>query len=188
VAWFWRPFVGGVFAVSMLAQQPPVVVRPDFSGHWAAEPSTEQPKPTIWQDPAHPSVHVVRRPPGPGLGQTFIARQDAAVLVIETSAGGTLQRLTVHLDGSESSDTVGTVETVSKATWQDSTLVILTRGAAVDWGTPGELKRVLRLDADGKLSVETTMQMLSSTTRYRRTDTRYTSPEGHAAPVIAYVK
>jgi hypothetical protein len=155
--------------VAANARQAPVA-RPDFSGHWVVDPTAEVPKPTTAQDPTRPNARGVRHPPGPGFGRVFTARQSGTVLVIDNSESGSVLRMTIHLDGSESPDKIRNVDIVSRATWQGTTLVIVTRGKDVDWGTPTEVKRVLRFDDARSLSVATTTAAGFSTAIYRRSD------------------
>lgn len=97
-------------------------------------------------------------------GQTFTLTQDAATLKVERMQGETPYTLTYKLDGSESKNTTpgrqggqGS-ESIAKATWEGSTLVINITQTMNMGGQSMNMqsKQVLSLAADGSLVVETT--------------------------------
>jgi hypothetical protein len=87
---------------------------------------------------------------------TFVARQDAKVLVIERKVGSKPVTVTTtyQLDGSISRNLEAVIETISTAKWEGERLVIITTAAT---GEPGQVKRVMSLAADGSLVIETTI-------------------------------
>jgi len=95
-----------------------------------------------------------------GWGQTPSITQDATTLTVEYPGFGqnaTAQKFVVKLDGSDSknSQTFGanTMESISKATWEGSKLVITTTQEFN--GTKIETKRVLAMEG-ANLVIETT--------------------------------
>jgi hypothetical protein len=116
--------------------------RPDFSGEWA-----------------------ISGAPSGVLGERFVAKQDAKMLVLDltVAALGRPVRATYALDGSESknmnpspSSDVADEPIFSRVSWEGARLVILTRGTRLVNGKPIESKRVLTLGNDGTLTIERT--------------------------------
>jgi len=126
--------------------------RPDFSGEWvlSRERST--------QTRTGLSVTSVSGL----LGEKFSAKQDAKTLTLDISlaALGRPIRAVYNLDGTESHNlnpgASGQPDEpiVSSATWESDKLVIRTRGTALMDGKPLETRRVMWIDADGRLTIE----------------------------------
>jgi len=144
--------------------------RPDFSGKWAVD--IQASSPGLVPDGVverRASLLIPRSTPGgrPSFASAFTARQDASNLTVERKVGVGVDQtdLTVvyRLDGSASMNLEGKANTVSTATWRNGTLTILTRLAEVNGETVGvnlartsQLERVMSLDANGRLLIETT--------------------------------
>jgi len=147
-------FVTLVVISSPMLWQP----HPDFSGKWALSLSDE-PKPSE-PPPAVPtgSEKVRIRPPHltGTLGTDFAIRQSDQSLEIVRRVGGSIETVTYKLDGSESRNSEGPVQTSSTAKWDGDHLVITTRLAIVDANSVDVLTRVFWLNPDGALVIETT--------------------------------
>ena len=141
-----------VLSGAFIAAQPP----PDFSGEWvlAKERST--------QTRTGLSVTSVTGL----LGEKFSAKQDSKTLTLDISlaALGRPIRAVYNLDGTESRNmnpgAPGQPDEpiVSTAIWDGDKLVIQTRGTALVDGKPLETRRVLWIDADGRLTIERTSE------------------------------
>lgn len=135
----------------------------DFSGKWTldAERST-----------------ATASGPAAMFGSSFVAKQDAKALTLDILfPGGTIQAV-YKLDGSESRNAIpgpnGEETIVSRATWNNNRLVIVTRSTEDLNGKPVQLesKRVMWIAADGLLMLERTgtpVELVPPTTSvYRR--------------------
>jgi len=137
-----------VLAGALIAAQ----ARPDLSGEWvlAKERSTQ-----TLQGSRVTAVTGL-------LGETVSVRQNAKTLTLDISlaALGRPIRAVYNLDGTESRNMnpAGPGQPdepiVSRAMWETDKLVILTRGTALIDGKPLETRRVIWIDADGRLTIE----------------------------------
>jgi hypothetical protein len=136
---------------------------PDFSGKWTVDIQASSPGVVLDGERLVPAFLVsVPTTLQPSFANAFIARQDSSTLRVqrEMDRQGVTTNLTVsyyRLDGSETTNIEGAMtKTVSTATWQNKTLRILTRNADVDAALPrNKLERVMSLDANGRLLIET---------------------------------
>jgi hypothetical protein len=145
---FMRGLFLSVLAGALVAAQ----AQPDLSGEWvlAKERSTQ----------ARTGLSVTSV--SGLLGEKFSAKQDAKTLTLDISlaALGRPIRAVYNLDGSESRNLnpVGGGQPdepiFSTAAWDGEKLVILTRGTALIDGKPLESRRVIWIDADGRLTIE----------------------------------
>jgi hypothetical protein len=144
-------------------------VRPDFSGEWVL--LTDRSSSTGRAGTPGYSVAGL-------LGERFVARQDANTLTLEITlaALGRPVRAVYRLDGSESRNLnpsvvkgVADEPIVSTASWDADALVIRTRGTTPVDGKVTESRRVIRLDADGRLTIDRTSDGAPATRSvYRR--------------------
>jgi hypothetical protein len=139
-------------------------VQPDFSGKWTLD-----------------SQRSTMTPSGPAamFGSSFVAKQDAKALSLDILyPGGTIQAV-YKLDGSESRNQIpgpnGPETIVSRATWDGTRLVIVTRSTEELNGKPVQMetKRVMSLGSDGALNLQRTgtpVELVPPTTSvYKRT-------------------
>jgi len=154
--------VFGVFALAFLASAAAAQTHPDFSGRWTAVPEPSA-------SGSGPPVAVAAGTMGSGWGTEISITQSATRLTLERAQFSQYDmqpamRLTYGLDGSESRNTInmgrGPQELVSRATWQDASLVITTsyrftnpQGGKAE---TDDVKQVLSLDASGSLVITTT--------------------------------
>ena len=137
--------------------------KPDFSGKWTLD-----------------SLKSTSTPSGPAamFGSSFVAKQDAKALTLDISfPGGTIQAV-YKLDGSESRNEIpgpnGAETIVSRASWDGSRLVIVTKSTEELNGKPVQMesKRVLWIGTDGVLNLErsgTPVELVPPTTSvYKR--------------------
>jgi hypothetical protein len=137
-----------VLAATLIAAQ----TRPDFSGEWVLS------KERSTQTRTGLGVTSVSGL----LGEKFSAKQDAKTLTLDISlaALGRPIRAVYNLDGTESRNLnpggPGQPDEpiVSIATWESDKLIIQTRGTALIDGKPLETRRVIWIDADGRLTIE----------------------------------
>ncbi|HEX2454730.1 MAG TPA: hypothetical protein VHI99_13580 [Vicinamibacterales bacterium] len=150
--------VGLAFSVTAAAAQP----HPDFSGRWTAVPEAPV-------TGGGPTGAVAPATMGSGWGAEITITQTAATLTLERAQFSQYDmqppmRLTYALDGSESRNTInmgrGPQELVSRASWQEASLVITTSHR---FNNPQngkaetiEVKQVLSLDDSGSLVIATT--------------------------------
>ena len=149
-----------LIAAGSLVQAP---VRPDFSGRWTLDAQRSTSTPTG---------------PAAMLGSSFVATQDAKTLALEITFPGGRLKAVYQLDGSDSRNTMpgpaGDETIVSRASWDGVRLVIITRSTELQNGqpVPMETRRVLRIGADGSLTLErsgTPVELVPPTTSvYRR--------------------
>jgi hypothetical protein len=143
-----RELLVSVLVAAAIAGQ----ARPDFSGEWVLlkERSTQtQTSRTVT------SVSGL-------LGEKFNAKQDEKTLALDIAVAslGRPIRAVYHLDGTESRNMNPTgpgqpdEEIFSRASWESDKLVVQTRGTALIAGKPLETRRVIWIDADGRLTIE----------------------------------
>ena len=131
---------------------------PDFSGKWAVDIQASSPGLLLDGEP-----FLVTRPttPQPSFTNAFTARQDSGTLRVqrETRSQGVTISLTVsyyRLDGSETTNIEGAMtKTASTATWQYGALLIVTRMADPEALPHKKLGRIMSLDANGRLVIDT---------------------------------
>jgi hypothetical protein len=143
--------------------------RPDFSGKWAVD--WQASSPGLLPDGVLEGRRFPRKPrPTPGgpptFAPAFTAHQDESALTVEMKVGVVNKDTTVvyKLDGSDSLNLEGMAKTVSTATWQHGTLMILThvteingKGVGADLVHATRSERVMSLDASGRLLIDTTV-------------------------------
>ena len=145
-------FAVGAVVLSVIVASLEGQSRPDLSGEWvlAKERSTQ-----TLQGSRVTAVTGL-------LGEKVSVRQDAKTLTLDISLAtlGRPIRAVYNLDGTESRNMNPTgpgqpdEPIVSRATWENDRLVIVTRGTALIDGKPLETRRVIWLDADGRLTIE----------------------------------
>ena len=139
---------------------------PSFAGRWTASPEATS---TAGGRGGSDAVSLASTM-GSGLGTMLTIEQNAAALIVERAQFSQYDiqppmRLTYALDGSESRNTInmgrGPQELISKAAWQDRSLVITTqyrfKNPRSGSDETSDLKQVLSLDASGSLVVTTTL-------------------------------
>jgi hypothetical protein len=139
--------------------------RPDFSGRWTAVP---EPAPASGGRGGQNAPGTM----GSGWGTEITIHQNASTLAVDRAQFSQYDmqppmRFTYALDGSESRNTInmgrGPQPLVSKASWQDATLVISTSYpfSHPQNGKPDaiEVRQVLSLDASGSLVITTTRSL-----------------------------
>jgi hypothetical protein len=167
------PFLRGLFLSLLAGILVAAQARPDLSGEWvlAKERSTQ-------------TLQGARVTAVTGLlGETVSVRQDAKTLTLDISlaALGRPIRAVYNLDGTESRNmnpgAPGQPDEpiFSRASWDGEKLVILTRGSALVDGKPLETRRVMWIDADGRLTIERT-SVGQPTTRSVYERTKQTAP------------
>lgn len=142
--------------------------RPDLTGDWVQVVDTAATRPTT---AATGDAAFRRGDMGSGWGSSLAIRQSADQLIVEYPffSAYDLQprlRFTFALDGSESRNTVmighANSEQRSRVSWSGDSLVITTTfpAPAGDGGRPrtSTVRRVLSLDANGALVIETTRE------------------------------
>jgi len=132
---------------------------PDLSGHWITR-GTINLLPPQAGDKA-PPVRVAEL--SPSLGPNFTARQSTTELTIDRPVGKGRLITIYSLDGKPSKNLEPFEETISIATWKQARLEVVTRDSL-----QRELRRVIWLEPDGRLTVETTRQGEHYVTIYAR--------------------
>ena len=135
-------------AVSVLAQD-----RPDFSGTWTADRAKSV------RTGSDGKVRTAMM-----LGAEFTARQDAAALTLQITAGQLRVTAVYNLDGTESRNSSPggagepDVEVVSRASWDGSKLVIRSTSSAQSGGKTIQIAsvRTLFIESDGTLVMDRT--------------------------------
>ncbi len=166
-------------ALTLVAVTAAAQTRPDFSGRWAAVP----------EPAAAGGGRGGQNAPGTmgsGWGTEITINQNASTLAVDRAQFSQYDmqppmRFTYALDGSESRNTInmgrGPQPLVSKAAWQDATLIISTSYpfSNAQNGKPDaiEVTQVLSLDASGSLVITTTRSLAGAqpstvTTTYRK--------------------
>jgi hypothetical protein len=166
-------------ALTLVAVTAGAQTRPDFSGRWTAVP---EPVPGGGGRGGQTAPGTM----GSGWGTEITINQNASTLAVDRAQFSQYDmqppmRFTYALDGSESRNTIsmgrGLQPLVSKASWQDATLVISTSYpfSNPQNGTPDaiEVTQVLSLDASGSLVITTTRglpgaQPSTVTTTYKK--------------------
>jgi hypothetical protein len=136
---------------------------PDFSGTWAVDIRASTPGVVLDGVQAVQPFDVT--PPTtlhPTFANGFVARQDGSTLSVQRidrqNVATSLTVVYYRLDGSESTNVEGGMTTTaSTATWQNSTLTIVTSFTDAGSLLRRTLKRVMSMDANGRLLVETTV-------------------------------
>jgi hypothetical protein len=160
-----------MLGMALAAQATAFQDRLDFSGKWTVVTKEPAQTPQSAADDKRPRSPI-RIAPAPSFGSEFTARQDASTLAIEHRILGNLSVVTYRLDGSNSENDEGPFKTVSTATWLAGKLVITTRFQNSDPNPDNQLTRLLWLDADGRLLVQTVKGTgTPETTVYRRPGT-----------------
>ena len=160
-----------VLGMILAAQAAAFQSKPDFSGKWTLVPKEPAQMPRSQLDDKRPRI-AIRTGPVPSFGPEFTARQDVRTLVIERRIDGNLSVVIYNLDGSDSENNEGPFRTISTATWQGSRLVIATRFPNSDPKPENQLTRLVWLDADGTLLVQTIKGIgIPEITVYRRAGT-----------------
>lgn len=140
-------------AIVALALAATVQAPADFSGRWEFDrDKTLQPG---------PDGRIVL---AAMLGDEVLVRQDAKTIVFTIDAGGQQVKAVYNLDGSESRNLSpgppgqSDIPVTSRASWDGTRLVILSKSVAIEKGVAVTLdtRRVLSIDADGNLIVERT--------------------------------
>jgi hypothetical protein len=154
--------VAGAGRIDRAQQQS--AVRPDFSGKWAVDTQASSPGLLTEEEPARailmPSATTSPTTLVPSFANAFVARQNSETLRVQRDIRqGTTMILNVvyyRLDGSETTNIEGGfTKTASRATWQDGRLTILTHIADADTLPRLNLERVMSLDANGRLLIDT---------------------------------
>ncbi len=170
--------------------------RQDFSGRWVAVPESSP----IPDGRGQPDPASVARTMGSGWGDRLTIDQNASALVVERAQFSVYDmqapmRFLYALDGSESRNTInmgrGSQELVSRAGWQDSSLVITTTFRFSDprsgRAETSDLKQLLSLDPSGSLVISATVggalggTPFTAATTYKK-DAGAPVPAGGAAP------
>ncbi|MEZ5318727.1 MAG: hypothetical protein R2752_15115 [Vicinamibacterales bacterium] len=133
----------GLLVTAVVAASSSGQGHPDFSGRW----------------------HVVRPDSRgtPTYGDAFVATQTDATLTLQLTIGDLSYAAPYRLDGTESNyEPRAGARLAAVAHWDNSTLVVVTR--AMHPVHPQEVTRRLRLDASGRLHVETAFSTSDETT------------------------
>ena len=141
-----------LLALALVATSQAAQVRPNFSGEWVlAKDRSSQ----TMKGAAVMSVSGL-------LGTKFTAIQDSKTLELVITVPNLEKpvRAVYNLDGSESGNLnpqgqgVPDEPIFSRVSWQESRLVIQTRGTILINGKPLESKRVIWIDREGLLTIE----------------------------------
>jgi hypothetical protein len=134
-------------AVAVMASNAFAQAKPNFAGTW-----------NIVQDPAAQQAAPAGRGFGGGMGATFTVTQDDKTLTVTRTMGQNEVKNVYNLDGSESKNTMqgrnGAQESVSKASWEGSSLVIKTTVTTPNGARETTAKYTI--GADGMLTIENT--------------------------------
>jgi hypothetical protein len=141
-----RAWMVGVLVMLMIAPPALAQSKPSFSGRWRLIASSIAPEP-----------NQNGRGGTGGFGEVFtIVQDDKALTVLSTYPVVGESKAVYALDGSETRNpmTVGgiTADRVSRAKWDDASLVISTTMSVL--GRPTPMMQTLSLDASGNLVIE----------------------------------
>jgi len=132
---------------------------PDLSGHWINRGTVNLLPPQAGDT----GLPVRGAELSPSLGPNFTARQSAGALTVDRPVGKGRLITVYSLEGKPSKNLEPFEETISTAAWKKERLEIVTRDAL-----QRELRRVIWLEPDGRLTVETTRQGEHYVTIYAR--------------------
>jgi hypothetical protein len=149
-----------------LRAQTPAPTRPNFSGSWAYDTSSEKPEPAV-RRPGQ--VDFRPHSVAAGFGLRFEAHQDARLLTVtRLLASGKTMETTYDLSGGSTKNQEGPMVTTSVAHWEKEKLVIVSSNDTPPF--QGDTKRTIWLEGYDTLKIETdgSARPASETGTYRR--------------------
>jgi hypothetical protein len=136
--------------------------RPDFSGRWTFDRSRSA-------EPWNGRIVIA-----PILGDECVATQDGTALKLSIKVGGQTVSAVYNFAGESRNLSPGDIPVTSRTSWDGDKLVIVSTSAATAQGQAItiETRRILHLDAGGRLIIERTGTPASEVTPSRSVYTR----------------